>query len=83
MRSKKCVPLGLAPVLVLVIASDWRRGHVEAMKRSGSGIEPIYPQQSIREMTRTNRTAQQVMDEAMEGASALEGMARSGPMPIT
>lgn len=45
-------------------------GHVEAMKRSGSGIEPIFPQQSIREMTRTNRTATEVMDDALNGAKA-------------
>lgn len=38
------------------------------MKRSGNGIEPIFPQQSIREMTRTQRTPQQVMDDAMNGA---------------
>ncbi len=42
-------------------------GHVEAMKRSGAGIEPIYPQQSIREMQRTNRTAEQVMSDALQG----------------
>ena len=43
-------------------------GHVESMKRAGQGIGAIYPQQSIREMTRTQRTAQQVMDDAMNGA---------------
>ena len=42
-------------------------GHVEAMRRAGSGIEPIFPQQSIREMTRTARTADQVMSEALDG----------------
>lgn len=45
-------------------------GHVEAMKRAGSGIQPIYPQQSIREMTRTQRTPQQVMDDALQGMVA-------------
>src|SRR6218665_3835711 len=45
-------------------------GHVEAMKRAGGGIEPIFPQQSIREMSRTQRTPQQVMDEAVNGAKA-------------
>ena len=39
------------------------------MKKSGAGIEPIFPQQSIREMTRTNRTPQEVMDDALEGAA--------------
>ena len=37
------------------------------MLRSGAGIDPIFPQQSIREMTRTQRTAPQVMAEAIEG----------------
>jgi hypothetical protein len=43
-------------------------GHAAALKRCGSGIEPIFAQQSIREMTRTNRTPQQVMEEALSGA---------------
>lgn len=47
-------------------------GHVEAMKRAGAGILPIFPQQSIREMTRTGRTADEVM------ADALAGMQRAG-----
>jgi len=42
-------------------------GHVEAMRRSGTGIAPIYPQQSIREMTRTDRSPQRVMEDALEG----------------
>ena len=42
-------------------------GHVAAMKKSGAGIAPIFPQQSIREMARTNRTAEQVMTEALQG----------------
>ncbi len=64
-----CVPLGLAPSFGfgdrIGLATP---GHVESMNRAGSGIEPIYPQQSIREMTRTQRTAQQVMDDALNGA---------------
>ena len=43
-------------------------GHVAAMKRCGAGIAPIYPQQSIREMTRTARSPQQVMQDAMSSA---------------
>ena len=43
-------------------------GHVASMKRAGSGIKPIYAQQSIREMTRTNRTPDQVMGDAVRGA---------------
>lgn len=42
-------------------------GHVVAMKQAGTGIEPIYPQQSIREMNRTGRTASQVMQDALDG----------------
>lgn len=43
-------------------------GHVLAMKRAGKGIAPIFAQQSIREMTRTGRTPQQVMEDALKGA---------------
>ena len=51
-------------------------GHVESMKRSGSGIQAIYPQQSIREMTRTNRTPRAVMDDALQ---AMVDSGWSGP----
>jgi hypothetical protein len=43
-------------------------GHVAALKRCGQGILPIFAQQSIREMSRTNRTPRQVMDDALSGA---------------
>ncbi|HJQ79426.1 MAG TPA: tagaturonate epimerase family protein [Lacipirellulaceae bacterium] len=39
-------------------------GHVEAMRRAGGGIAPIFAQQSIREMTRTGRTPEAVMADA-------------------
>jgi hypothetical protein len=42
-------------------------GHAAALKRTGSGILPIFAQQSIREMTRTNRTPQQVMEDSQKG----------------
>jgi hypothetical protein len=42
-------------------------GHIEAMRRAGAGIAPIFAQQSIREMTRTGRTPQQVIDCAAAG----------------
>lgn len=42
-------------------------GHVEAMRRAGAGIEPVFPQQSIREMARTARTPGRVMDDALLG----------------
>ncbi|MCO8122465.1 tagaturonate epimerase family protein [Stieleria sp. TO1_6] len=68
-KPSKCVTLGLAPSFGfgdrIGLATP---GHVEAMKRSGNGIQPIFPQQSIREMTRTQRTPQQVIDDAYNGA---------------
>jgi hypothetical protein len=42
-------------------------GHVRAARAVGGKIAPIFAQQSIREMARTNRTPQQVMDDAMWG----------------
>jgi hypothetical protein len=42
-------------------------GHVRASRSVGGKIAPIFIQQSIREMTRTNRTPQQVMDDATWG----------------
>ena len=63
-----CVTLGLAPSFGfgdrIGLATP---GHVEAMKRSGAGIEPIFPQQSIREMARTSRTPEGVMHDAIAG----------------
>lgn len=40
-------------------------GHVRAVE--GTGIAPIFAQQSVRENARTHRTPQQVMDDAMWG----------------
>ena len=45
-------------------------GHVRAVRRVGGGIAPIFPQQSIREMARTNRTPVEVMDDATWGMFA-------------
>jgi hypothetical protein len=42
-------------------------GHVRAVRAVGGGIAPIFAQQSIREMSRTGRTPQQVMDDATWG----------------
>ena len=42
-------------------------GHVAAMKEAGGGVLPMFAQQSIREMTRTGRTAVDVMGDAMRG----------------
>jgi len=65
----KCVPLGLSPSFGfgdrIGLATP---GHVEALRRSGSGIEPIFPQQSIREMVRTGRNPAGVMKDALLGS---------------
>src|SRR5580692_5915480 len=45
-------------------------GHAASLKRCGSGILPIFAQQSIREMGRTNRTPKEVMADALNGAKA-------------
>jgi hypothetical protein len=42
-------------------------GHVEAMKRAGDGLAPIFAQQSIREMNRTGRTPHDVISSAIAG----------------
>jgi len=42
-------------------------GHVLAMQRSGRGILPIFPQQSIREMARTDRSPEDVIGDALDG----------------
>ncbi len=43
-------------------------GHARALRAVGGGIVPVFAQQSIREMTRTGRSAQQVVDDATWGA---------------
>lgn len=67
------VPLGLRPSFGfgdrMGVATP---GHIEAMRRSGDGIAPIFPQQSIREMTRTRRSPEEVMSDAV-GALATAG----------
>jgi hypothetical protein len=42
-------------------------GHVRAMRQKGQGVTPILAQQSIREMARTQRTPDEVMDAATFG----------------
>ena len=44
-------------------------GHAAALKRCGAGIAPIFAQQSIREMARTNRQPTEVMSDALAGAT--------------
>ena len=66
---RQCVLLGLEPSFGfgdrIGLATP---GHVLAMQRAGGGIRPIFPQQSIREMARTNRSPQQVMADALRAA---------------
>ena len=45
-------------------------GHVRAVRAVGGAIAPIFPQQSIREMARTQRTPIEVMDDATWGMFA-------------
>src|ERR1700744_3976424 len=45
-------------------------GHVAALKAAGKGIQPMFAQQSIREMTRTQRTPDGVMKDAIKGMEA-------------
>ncbi len=45
-------------------------GHLQAVRAAGGHIAPIPAQQSIREMTRTGRSPQEVMDDAMWGVFA-------------
>ncbi len=74
-----CVALGLSPSFGfgdrIGLATP---GHVASMLRAGSGIEPIFPQQSIREMARTARTPRQVMDDALRGARSAGWSGRIG-----
>lgn len=45
-------------------------GHIRAMQSVGGDLAPIFAQQSIREMERTGRSAQNVLDDAMWAAFA-------------
>jgi hypothetical protein len=42
-------------------------GHIRAMRRAGGRVKPFLAQQSVREMMRTMRTPEQVMDAATWG----------------
>lgn len=43
-------------------------GHVRALRAAGGSIAPVFAQQSIREMTRTGRAPQAVIDDATWGS---------------
>ena len=53
-------------------------GHVASMREAGDGIAPIFAQQSIREMTRTQRTPKNVMDDALNAMKAANWTQLSG-----
>jgi hypothetical protein len=78
MEELKPVTLGLQPSFGFGDRTGLATpGHVAALRRAESGILPIFAQQSIREMARTNRTPAQVMAGACAGARAA---GYSGPM---
>jgi hypothetical protein len=45
-------------------------GHVMGLRAAGGGLAPIFAQQSIREMERTGRSPQEVLDDATWGVFA-------------
>ncbi len=45
-------------------------GHVRALRAAGGGLAPVFAQQSIRELDRTGRTPEEVMDDALWGVFA-------------
>src|SRR5579884_2995551 len=74
-----CVPLGLRPSFGFGDRTGLATpGHVAAMRRAGAGIEPIFPQQSIREMARTGRDPRRVMDDALDGMRRAGWNGRTG-----
>ena len=70
-RTIRPVPLGLRPSFGfgdrLGLATP---GHLESMRRAGQGIAPIFPQQSIREMSRTRRGPATVINDAVDALAA-------------
>ena len=67
--SLRPVPLGLAPSFGFGDRTGLATpGHGASLRQAGGSIQPIFAQQSIREMARTNRTPQEVMDDATFGA---------------
>lgn len=77
--SNECVTLGLSPSFGfgdrIGLATP---GHVAAMQRAGGEIEPIFPQQSIREMARTGRNPVGVMADALQGMRDAGWTGRTG-----
>lgn len=73
------VPLGLQPSFGfgdrIGLATP---GHIEAMRRAGGGIAPIFAQQSIREMSRTGRSSQEVVRAAQAAMKQRNWLAPTG-----
>ena len=79
MTDASCVTLGVSPSFGFGDRTGLATpGHVAAMREAGAGIEPIFPQQSIREMARTARTPRQVMDDALRGMREAGWTGRTG-----
>ncbi|HSV16460.1 MAG TPA: tagaturonate epimerase family protein, partial [Tepidisphaeraceae bacterium] len=75
--SAKPVALGLAPSFGFGDRMGMATpGHAIALMNSGTGILPIFAQQSIREMARTNRQPADVMNAA---AAGVKEMGYTGP----
>lgn len=53
-------------------------GHIAALRQAGKSIKPMFAQQSIREMTRTQRTPTQVMGDAMKAMAAANYTSQHG-----
>ena len=59
----QCVSFGFGDRLGLATP-----GHIRALRKVGGTIRPVFAQQSARELQRTNRTAQNVLDAATWGS---------------
>jgi len=70
-------PLGLAPTFGfgdrLGLATP---GHLDALRTHGEGVAPIFAQQSMRELTRTQRKPSDVVNDAF---AALQSASYEGP----
>jgi hypothetical protein len=67
------VPLGLTPSVGFGDRTGLATpGHVAALRAAGGSIRGIFAQQSIREMTRTQRTAEAVIAAAADAVEALD-----------
>lgn len=71
MATWQAVPLGLEPSFGFGDRTGLATpGHLAALLKHGGPIQPIFPQQSIREMKRTNRNPELVMKAAVDALKA-------------